>query len=169
MMRVYVGTYGKYANGDLTGDWLTLSDYEDKEAFLAACKELHKDEESPEFMFQDWENIPDGLVTESKIEEVAFSFARMLPEMSDTEQRAFMAWCDYKAIDWSRDDDSILVDFWDEYVGEYDSEVSFAEELIDQCYDLDEFCRRYFDTAALARDLFITDYIYEDGFVFRRA
>ena len=25
--RVYVGTYAKYNNGDLTGDWVTLSDY----------------------------------------------------------------------------------------------------------------------------------------------
>ena len=27
--RVYVGTYAKYNNGDLTGDWVTLSDYTD--------------------------------------------------------------------------------------------------------------------------------------------
>ena len=54
--RVYVGTYGKYNNGSLFGAWLDLSDYSDKEDFYEACRELHKDEEDAEYMFQDWEN-----------------------------------------------------------------------------------------------------------------
>lgn len=56
--RVYVGTYAKYNNGSLFGKWLDLSDYSDKEEFIEACWELHKDEEDPELMFQDYENIP---------------------------------------------------------------------------------------------------------------
>ena len=51
---VYVGTYGKYNNGSLLGAWLDLSDYADKEEFYEACRELHKDEEDAEFMFQDY-------------------------------------------------------------------------------------------------------------------
>ena len=62
---VYVGTYGKYNNGSLFGAWLDLSDYADKEEFYEACRELHKDEEDAEFMFQDWENVPEGLIGES--------------------------------------------------------------------------------------------------------
>ena len=57
--RVYVGTYGKYNNGSLFGAWLDLSDYSDKEDFYEACRELHKDEEDAEYMFQDWENVLD--------------------------------------------------------------------------------------------------------------
>ena len=63
---VYVGTYGKYNNGSLFGAWLDLSDYADKEEFYEACRELHKDEEDAEFMFQDYENIPENLISESK-------------------------------------------------------------------------------------------------------
>ena len=63
--RVYVGTYGKYNAGSLFGKWLDLSDYSDKEEFYDACRELHKDEEDAEFMFQDWENVPEGLIDES--------------------------------------------------------------------------------------------------------
>ena len=43
--KVYVGTYAKYNNGSLSGAWLDLSDYSDKEEFYEACRELHKDEE----------------------------------------------------------------------------------------------------------------------------
>ena len=40
--KVYVGTYVKYNNGSLSGAWLDLSDYSDKEEFYEACRELHK-------------------------------------------------------------------------------------------------------------------------------
>ena len=46
--RVYVGTYNKYNNGSLFGKWLDLSDYSDKDEFLEACRELHKDDQDPE-------------------------------------------------------------------------------------------------------------------------
>ena len=63
--RVYVGTYNKYNSGSLFGKWLDLSDYSDKDEFMEACRELHKDDQDPEFMFQDYENIPEALISES--------------------------------------------------------------------------------------------------------
>ena len=71
--RVYVGTYGKYNAGSLFGEWLDLSDYSDKEEFYDACRELHKDEEDAEFMFQDWENVPENLIGESWLSENFFA------------------------------------------------------------------------------------------------
>ena len=50
--KVYVGTYAKYNNGSLSGAWLDLSDYSDKEEFYEACRELHKDEEDAEYIPQ---------------------------------------------------------------------------------------------------------------------
>ena len=64
---IYVGTYAKYNNGSNAGEWLKLSDYSSVDEFWDACKELHKDETDPEYMFQDWENIPDSLISESKL------------------------------------------------------------------------------------------------------
>lgn len=63
--KLYVGTYAKYNNGSIEGAWLDLSDYSDSEEFLDACAELHKDEEEPEFMFQDFEGFPESLYRES--------------------------------------------------------------------------------------------------------
>ena len=70
---VYVGTYAKYNNGSLFGAWLNLSNYSDKEEFYEACRELHKDEEDAEYMFQDYENIPEALISESWISENFFA------------------------------------------------------------------------------------------------
>lgn len=63
--QIYVGTYAKYNGGSIFGEWLILSDYYDKEEFYEACRQLHADENDPEFMFQDHENIPEGLIGES--------------------------------------------------------------------------------------------------------
>ena len=63
--RVYVGTYAKYNNGDLSGEWVDLTDYSDYDDFLEYCAEIHSDEEDPEFMFQDAENFPDEYYGES--------------------------------------------------------------------------------------------------------
>lgn len=66
---VYVGTYRKYNEGSLFGAWLNISDYFDKDDFMAACFALHADEPEAELMFQGWENIPAGLIDESWISE----------------------------------------------------------------------------------------------------
>jgi len=62
---LYVGTYSKYNNGSIVGQWMKLNDYSDAEEFLAACVELHKDEVDPEFMFQDYEGFPARFYSES--------------------------------------------------------------------------------------------------------
>lgn len=90
--------------------------------------------------------------------------------MSDTEQEAFFVWCNYKSHDLSEEDaDDLVRDFRDEYQGEYDDEEDFAYEIIEECYDLPEFAKTYFDYEKFARDLFMCDYWFDDGFVFRAA
>ena len=143
--KVYVGTYAKYNNGSLSGAWLDLSDYSDKEEFYEACRELHKDEEDAEYMFQDWENVPEGLIGESWISENFFALRDAVEDLSDTEQEAFFVWCNYKSHDLGEEDaDDLVRDFRDEYLGQYDDEEDFAYEIIEECYDLPEFAKTYF-------------------------
>ena len=139
--RVYVGTYNKYNNGSLFGKWLDLSDYSDKDEFMEACRELHKDDQDLEFMFQDYENIPEALISESWLSEKFFE----------------------------EDADDLISLFEDEYQAEYKDDEDYAYEIVEQCYDLPEFAKTYFDYSAFARDLFITDYWMDNGFVFRCA
>ena len=168
--RVYVGTYAKYNNGSLSGAWLDLSDYSDKEEFYEACRELHGDEEDAEYMFQDWENVPEGLIGESWISENFFALRDAVEDLDDTEQEAFFVWCNYKSHDLGEEDaDDLVRDFRDEYLGQYDDEEDFAYEIIEECYDLPEFAKTYFDYEKFARDLFMCEYWFDDGFVFRAA
>lgn len=164
---IYVGTYGKYNAGSLFGKWFDLSDFADKDEFMEACAELHKDESEPEFMFQDWENIPEELISESWLSEKFFDLRDKVEDMDATTQEAFSNWLDYENRDLSKvDADDLVSKFNDEYIGKYDEEEDYAREVIEQCYDLPEFAINYFDYAAFARDLFCGGYKFLDGFVF---
>ena len=99
-----------------------------------------------------------------------FDLAEWQKIRDDTERKkhwsaeAVAAYLGY-AGSWSKSD------FEDVYQGEHDNEESFAEQLFDDLgYDreLPEHLRMYFDMTAFARDLFIDDYYFNDGFVFRR-
>lgn len=80
--EVYVGTYGKYNSGSLEGQWVDLTKFDSKESFLQYCRQLHKNERDPEFMFQDHQGIPDIFIDESWIDE------RFWDYMEDTEHPA---------------------------------------------------------------------------------
>lgn len=167
--RIYVGTYAKYNDGSLFGKWLDLSDYSDKDKFIDACLELHKDEQDPELMFQDYENIPNELIGESWLSENFFELRDAVETLSATEQDAFMVWCNNGHYDISKDEaDSLISSFRDEYLGQYNNEEDYAYELIEDCYDLPEFAKTYFDYEKFAHNLFMSDYWFNDGYVFLR-
>lgn len=168
--KIYVGTCKRYNNGSLAGAWLDLSDYSDKDEFLNACYELHESETDPEFMYQDWENIPDCFINESFLSEKFFELRDALQELSDDEQNAFFAWLEYYYNDITEEEPEDLInDFHDGYIGKYNSEKDFAFALIDRKNDLSDFVKMYFDYDAYARDIFINEYIFEKGYVFLRA
>lgn len=164
---IYVGTYAKYNDGSIFGKWLKLSDYTDRKEFYEACAELHSDEEDPEYMFQDWEHIPKGLIGESWLSEKIFEVLEALGELSDNDQEAFLIWCNNDHKDFSNEDISDLIgDFENDYVAHYDSEEDFARELIEGREDLTDFAKQYFNYEAYANELFCGSYWSEDGHVF---
>jgi antirestriction protein len=127
-MRIYVGTYGKYNDGSIKGAWLDLEDYSDKEDFLAACHELHKDESDPELMFQDFEGIPEGMVSESHIDAEVWEVLAM-PEEDRELLTLYRENCDR---------DATLEDAKDRYCGTYASEADWAEEFLEESGALKE-------------------------------
>ena len=119
-------------------------------------------------MFQDWENISNALIGESRLSEKFFELRDKIEDMGESESEAFMAWLDHNAYNIDEEDlDDLVTKFSDDYCGQYASEEDFAVELVDDCYTLPEFAKTYFDYEKFARDLFMCDYNYIDGFVFR--
>ncbi|WP_010249852.1 antirestriction protein ArdA [Myroides injenensis] len=168
--KVYVGTYAKYNNGSIKGDWIELSNFSSIEEFYEFCSELHADETDPEFMFQDWENIPSELISESNLSENIFSIIEKVSDLQYNTLEAFSAWVSIGNHDIESDDIDLLFEsFEEDYQGCYNSEEDFAYQIIDECYDLSDFVKSYFDYESFARDLFMSDYNYESGHVFRNS
>lgn len=149
--RIYVGTYAKYNQGSIGGAWLDLSDYTDKDEFLEACQALHSDEADPEFMYQDWEGIPAGMVSESYLDEAVWEWL----ELDEDERATVAAYRD--GIDQTQTDYSTILEA---FQGTYDSELDWSYGYMESTGMLDglpEFARNYFDYEAFARDAFMGD------------
>ncbi len=145
MSKVYVGTYRKYNNGSIQGDWLDLEDYDNKAEFYDACRELHSDEDDPELMFQDWEEIPSRYITESSIGEDLWDWLKLSPEEREIAS-TYLEEVDHSA------DLEVALEAFD---GEHDSEVDWAADFWDQTGMLNqvpEFAQSYIDYEAFARD-----------------
>lgn len=161
---IYCGTYKKYNEGSLFGAWLDLRTFDSYEEFMDVCHQLHADEKDPEFMFQDYQCFPEYWYSESCMGEEVFNKIIAFIHLEDDRQKAFKAYVS------ATGNDSIS-DFEEDYEGEYDSEEDFASYIVSESYDLERMMGNlamYFDYKAFARDLFISDYIFEDGYVFRR-
>lgn len=145
-MRVYVGTYAKYNSGSIAGAWLDLENYSDIDEFHNACIELHSNEEDPEFMFQDWEGIPEGMISESSIDEAVFELAAM----SDEDQELLMI---YRA---HVNQDGTIENAKEEFRGTVDEPRDYAFDYWEECHNMDSIpseLRNAIDWDSVARDM----------------
>lgn len=151
---LYCGTYGKYNSGNFNGMWLDVSTFESYDDFKNFCIAIHADEEDPEIMFQDGENIPDSLCSESMGEE---EFNNLLKYCELCDEYNVLAVDDF--LEWYTPED--LDNMHDAYVGVYDSEEDFAREIVNERCEIDKMMgdlSYYFNYEALTRDLFLGDY-----------
>ena len=151
---LYCGTYGKYNSGNLSGMWVDLSTFDDYEEFINFCKAIHADEEDPELMYQDYENMPGSLYHESMGEEgfnKIAEYCELCDEYSVEAVDDFLEWYSPEDLDMMHDS----------YAGVYDSKEDFSREIVSDCYDLEKMMgdlSYYFDYEAFARDMFLSDY-----------
>jgi antirestriction protein len=166
--RVYVGTYKKYNNLSTEGDYLDLTDYSDREEFYKACRELHKDETDPEFHFQDWEDLPKFMITESSLDEGVFEYLEVMEAMEDSRANAFDIFVISVHGSW-QGLTKMMKYFENSYQGYYgkgteNAEIRYTEQFVDDMgylKNVPDVVQRYFDFEAYAKELFMAD-LYED-------
>lgn len=140
---IYVGTYAAYNNGSLRGKWFYLNHYLNIDEFYADIKSWHHEESDPEFMFQDWQDIPDELISESYLNPCVWDYL----ELDDDQQIAF----DWLTNDHGLDAEEALskVDDVQLYHG---SLVDYIEDYYSGLGTVPTEFESYIDWAALARD-----------------
>ena len=156
-MQVYVSTYGKYNNGDLTGAWLKIADYSDKEEFMAACQKLHSDEHDPEIMFQDFEGIPHGFneyMGECHIDDDVFD----LPKFSNDELEIIHAYISATGCELFDAIQNASCNF----IGKYWNLEEFGMEMAENgCIEIPDNLSNYFDYESYGRDC-LMDFSYTE-------
>lgn len=97
----------------------------------------------------------------------------------DDECFDFIEACEYLGKAYEDDEDAMIAfleyagddqadHFEDAYQGDWDSEKDYAEQLFDELYihDVPDFLIHYINYEAFSRDMFMSDYTYQDGYVF---
>lgn len=157
--RIYVGTYGKYNSGSLYGAWLDLADYSGKEEFYDACAELHKGEHDPEYMFQDWEGIPERFISESGLSPDYWEYRDMVED----------SYLDADVWEAAEDAEIAPNDVEEAYSGRYSTDEDFAYDMAEQLGELNESAgwpHSCIDWERAARDL-MWDYTESNHHYFR--
>ena len=143
---VYVGTYGKYNDGSLKGEWVKLTDFDTYDEFMDYIRELHKDESDPEFMFQDYQYFPSRWYSESGLSEETFNKIMEWYELDDERRNAYEAY-----LDADIGEDSIE-EFEEHYRGHYNSAMDFVYDIVKET-GIPGDVEYYFDYEAFGRDI----------------
>ena len=159
MLRIYVNTWGNYnVNGADGGEWLTLPM---DESILGAELDriaANMGDDDPEFAIHDFEWEGDIDFTEiseyTNIHEIN-ELVERLDDLHEWELHHIGAYLEAISSDLEEAlDEYESTTFYDDMTLE-----EVAEEIVRECYDLDEFALRYFDFEAFARDLSFDGYM----------
>ena len=160
-LRVYVGTFGKYNSGSIAGKWLNIKDYKTAKDFYKACEQLHSNEYDPEFMFQDWEYIPNSFIGGGWINPKLFELIHH-PDMEQIDINALWDFLD--DVDFTNLETYEIIEKFDEcYRGHWDSFGEFAYEYfyLTKICPTGCHCENYMDWDQYEYDLKM-DYTYTD-------
>jgi antirestriction protein len=149
MIKGFITNLGKYNEGELIGEWIEFPIEEDE--LEAVFERIGINEEYEEYFFTDWESDIGARFGEYENINEVNDLAEKLDEYDEELISAIIeaqGCLLEEALEYA--DDAIF------YEGRTLEEV--AEEIIDDCYDLPEIARRYFDFSAFARDLSFDGY-----------
>ncbi len=131
-MEVYVGTYRLYNKGYLKGHWVDVTGFKSQEEFMKHCREIFKDNDlDPEIMIQDSIGIPKEYVSETEISKDFFEIYLGVLKTSDKEIVDAFIELGYKEF---------INKINDYYMGEYDNDEEFAEEILSEELEAIHWC-----------------------------
>ena len=131
--RIYVASLADYNEGRLYGAWIDAA--QDEEELERRAKEMLAHSPSPgaeEWAIHDYEGF--GLLRLDEFESLA-SVAKVASGIAE-HGPAFAAWAAHMGTD-----SEAIDEFEDAYMGEWESAVAFAEEMLDDMGHIEEIMR----------------------------
>lgn len=168
-IKIYVGTYKKYNEGNLFGKWIDLNDFSNFEELKQVMYKLHSDENDPEFMFQDYEcskAIEElELINESYLSNDIYDVIETIKTSCYNEEVIENYILNIGACDTIEE---TIEKAEESYAGIYDSDIDFTQDLLESTGDIPENLPNYIhiDWEKTARDI-MYDYTSNNNHYFR--
>lgn len=108
---------------------LRMSDFGDMGEFLCTCSELFPEEETPEYRYTKWKEIPDPLINREWLCPNFFDIREAMEQLEEPDKDFFFDWCDRYGHDISTEDPHLLVAHYLELFGN----VTYIDD--DSCPD----------------------------------
>jgi len=158
-IRVYVGCLASYNNGQHHGEWIDLEEYA-LDDFYEKVDEILKN--SPADNAEEWEIFATEGLPKNYCENIE-EFYEVVEIKRDCDENVFNA-----AMNLAKSNSIyVLKSYIDNFIGFYDSETDFAEEIFNDCEQCPDRLRPYIDFELYARDLFYDyEYCEKTGAVF---
>lgn len=163
LLKVFVTNLGKYNEGELIGEWVSLP--VDENELEEVLERIGINEEYEEYFITDFETEFDGLKVDeySNIEELN-ELAEQLESLDEYDLEKIGAIIEAYGAELKKAIENI--DDYTYYSGKTLEEVAY--EIVEECYKLPEIAQRYFDYEAFARDLGFDGYTEtENGVIYQ--
>lgn len=148
--KVYVCNKELYAQGK----YIDLIHYEDYETFKAECLNPFK-QNKVEYLYFDYDNIPDVYITENWISPNLFPLIRAVSKLDIEQQKAFSAWLNfYKADIEERKTENLISFFQYCYEGKFINQQRFASQYAKNQLNITRANSPTFDFKAYSNLLF---------------
>ena len=168
-VKICVGTYKKYSEGSLFGKWLDLENYSNFDQLKKEMHKLHKDEEDPEFMIQDWEcsNIISnlGLISESYISNKIYEVINIIAK-ANYDEVVIESYINCTSS--LNNINKIIEEIEETYAGEFANDIEFVQSLLEETGNIRNNLPNYIyiDWERTARDIMM-DYTSVSNHYFR--
>ena len=148
LLKVFITNLGKYNEGELIGEWVSLP--VDESELEEVLERIGINEEYEEYFITDFETEIDGLNVDeySNIEELN-ELAAQLESLDEYDIEKVGAIIEAYGTELQEAIENI--DNYTYYSGMSLEDVAY--EIVEECYELPEIAQRYFDYEAFARDL----------------
>jgi len=147
-IKIYVASLEAYNAGEMVGNWVTPSDYEDYDKFRWAIMDATKN--ADEVAVHDYDGI--NISNEYPDFEDLYEFCQALENADEYMREPIIAYAENAYEDLNPD---IVTKAEDYYIGTYSSFQEYADEYADEILlsNADDFIKGYFDYESHARDL----------------
>lgn len=113
--EIYVDTRFSVESGSGGGNWFRLADYGSMAEFSTDCAGWFDGEESPEYAYTEWDNIPDCLIQKDWLCPNIFEIRDAIQAIGYDMTDALLSWCGVFGWDITTDDPYKLVTDFQNY------------------------------------------------------